>query len=54
MDVGSVWDESKYEKTKEKHGVTFAEVVYAILPITAWEWGDFVSLASITLWADFV
>ncbi|MCK6508884.1 BrnT family toxin [Myxococcota bacterium] len=30
MDVGYVWDESKYEKTKEKHGVTFAEVVYAM------------------------
>ena len=29
MDVGYVWDESKYEAVKQKHGVYFYEVVSA-------------------------
>lgn len=29
MDVGYVWDEVKYERVREKHGVDFAEVVDA-------------------------
>jgi uncharacterized DUF497 family protein len=27
MDVGYVWDEDKYERVQDKHGVRFAEVV---------------------------
>ena len=30
MDVGYIWDENKYLKTKEKHGINFAEVVSAM------------------------
>ena len=27
MDIGYIWDEEKLKKTKEKHGISFAEVV---------------------------
>lgn len=30
MDVGYVWDEEKYRKVQEKHGVMFSEVVDAL------------------------
>lgn len=29
MDIGFIWDEDKYHRVREKHGVDFAEVVDA-------------------------
>lgn len=30
VDIGYIWDEEKYTKTKEKHGVDFSEVIAAM------------------------
>lgn len=43
MDVGYVWDQDKYEKTKKKHNLTFAQVVSALEDPKGFEYSDEVS-----------